>query len=242
MVTIPSIDVYNNRVVRLKKGQLTDCTYYDLTPVEAVKWLESKGAQRIHIVDLNGAFGEKKQYQLIEKMATTATVPLQMGGGIRTLADMASLYACGIDWTVVSSACFTDSTFLEKALSLYKDQLILALDLVGNQIAIKGWTEVTELTVADFLTQHHVPDHLPLLVTDISKDGLLLGPSMALYRILAASHPNPIMASGGVRDYKDIQDLERLGIAYAIMGKALYEKTLEEKEITACLQNGLYPV
>ncbi len=242
MVTIPSIDLFNGQVVRLKKGLISEQTIYTRTPLEALKWLEGLGASRIHIVDLNAAFGESPQIQLLKDLAKAARVPLQIGGGIRTLENIFTLKSMGYSWTVISSGCFMDKGFLSKALEIDPETLILALDLKDRQIAIKGWTESTGMTIEAFLAQNPLPNCVPLLVTDISKDGLLEGPSFNLYRSLMKSVPNPIMASGGIRNLVDIQALDKLGLPYGIMGKALYEEKLPHKEVHQCLQNALFPV
>jgi len=241
MVTIPSIDIYNNQVVRLKKGLLTEKTVYGRSPSDSVRWLESLGAQRIHVVDLAAAFGEERQKDSLKDISHAATVPLQVGGGLRTLADLDELCQLGYSYTVLSSGCFLDPNFLKEAIGTYLRKLILALDLKGDKIAIKGWTETTPLTIDDFIRVYHVPDTIPLLVTDISKDGLMGGPSFELYSQLTQRFKNPIMASGGVRDHKDIQTLRAMNITYAIMGKALYEEKLTTEEVQKCLQNALSP-
>lgn len=241
MVTIPSIDIYNNQVVRLKKGLLTDKTVYSRNPADSVRWLENLGAQRIHVVDLSAALGEERQISSLKDISDAASVPLQVGGGLRTLVDLEELCQLGYNYMVLSSGCFLNPNFLKEALVTYWDQLILALDLKGDKIAIKGWTETTPLTIDDFLRIHQVPDAIPLLVTDISKDGLMEGPSFDLYRQLPLRFKNPIMASGGVRNYKDIQALRSMNIPYAIMGKALYEEKLTTEEVQKCLQNASSP-
>jgi phosphoribosylformimino-5-aminoimidazole carboxamide ribotide isomerase len=241
MVTIPSIDIYNNQVVRLKKGLLTEKTVYGRSPADSVRWLESLGAQRIHVVDLAAAFGEERQKTSLKDISHAATVPLQIGGGLRTLTDIEELCQLGYSYVVLSSGCFLNPNFLKEAIGAYLRKLILALDLKGNKIAIKGWTETTPLTIDDFILAHQVPDTIPLLVTDISKDGLMEGPSFDLYSQLTERFKNPIMASGGVRNYSDIQALSAMNMPYAIMGKALYEEKLTTEEVQKCLQNASSP-
>lgn len=237
MITIPSIDIYNGQVVRLVKGRLSDCTIYSSDPVEIVKWLEQLGARRIHIVDLSGAMGEGRQRPLLSAIARQTHLPLQLGGGIRNTEAVTDALNLGYSWVVCGTAAVKDPLFLQTLLTKHAEQTLLALDCTAKTIAVDGWRESTQLSIGAFLKTAQVPTSVPILVTDIGKDGMMEGPSLPLYETLHNATSHPLIASGGVRHLADLVSLKAIGVTGAIMGKALYNGSLTEKEITTCLQN-----
>ena len=244
MHLLPAIDIRDGRCVRLLKGDFDQETRYDVDPVALVQRYAALGAEWLHVVDLDGAAsGSPQNLDLVAAIARTAGLKIQMGGGIRSIDDLARALAVA-ERVVIGSLAVTASTLVEGWLEEFgSDRLTLALDVRVDEdnvpfIATHGWTQGSELTLWAAL-EHYGPFGLRnVLCTDVDRDGALKGPNVALYRNCVARCPEvEFQASGGVRDVGDLSGLAETGVAFAISGKALLEGRLSDEEMRSFLPN-----
>jgi len=231
VLVIPAVDIKNGRCVRLIQGDPNQETVYSDSPVDQAKAWEDQGAKLLHIVDLDGAFeGVPKNLSLIEKMRTEITAEIELGGGIRDLETISRYKEIGIDRIIVGSAAFEDRVFLKAACEKYADSLIVGIDVVDMKVAIHGWKNVTETGFYEFVEEIKSLGVGELIVTDISRDGMLGGIDPDFYREILEKTGLKIIASGGVGTMDDLRKLKPLaekGLRGAIVGKALYEKRID---------------
>ena len=244
MHLLPAIDIRDGRCVRLLKGDFDQETRYDVDPVALAQRYAALGAEWLHVVDLDGAAsGSPQNLDLVAAIARTAGLKIQMGGGIRSIDDLARALAVA-ERVVIGSLAVTASKLVEGWLEAFgSDRLTLALDVRvdGDDVpfvATHGWTQGSELTLWAAL-EHYGPFGLRnVLCTDVDRDGALKGPNVALYRNCVARCPEvEFQASGGVRDVGDLSGLAETGVAFAISGKALLEGRLSDEEMRSFLPN-----
>ncbi len=240
MKIIPSIDLQNGKCVRLQQGDFRRQTIYDDSPSAKAQEFYGEGARDLHVVDLDGAREESlKQNTAISKIRHAFAGTLQVGGGIRNQSHIEALFALGVDKIVLGSLSILDSDLTQSFISKFGfEKIVLALDfkLVDEvpMIAIKGWQETTPWTMWDILERFS--DQVEILCTDISKDGMGLGPSIRFYQELVKRHACcRIQASGGITTLEDLYSLNALGIGSAIVGKAFYQGKLSVGEAVECL-------
>lgn len=241
---IPALDLIDGQIVRLKQGDFNLKTVFDLDPVSQVQKYAAKGAAMIHIVDLDGAKDpSKRQLELIQKIVECTDTPIQTGGGIRTYEDVKQLLKIGVKRVVVGSAAVKDTEFAHKLLTDFgPEQICLALDvrLMDNvaKVATHGWLETSELSI-DELLDTFLPWHLKhILVTDISRDGMMQGANHQLYKILAQKYPQlDIIASGGISSLQDIEDVKQSGATSCVLGRSLLSGAFTLEEALACWPN-----
>ena len=244
MHLLPAIDIRDGRCVRLLKGDFDQETRYDVDPVALAQRYAALGAEWLHVVDLDGAAsGSPQNLDLVAAIARTAGLKIQMGGGIRSIDDLARALAVA-ERVVIGSLAVTASKLVEGWLEEFgSDRLTLALDVRVDEddvpfVATHGWTQGSELTLWAAL-EHYGPFGLRnVLCTDVDRDGALKGPNVALYRNCVARCPEvEFQASGGVRDVGDLSGLAETGVAFAISGKALLEGRLSDEEMRSFLPN-----
>ena len=180
MIVIPAVDIRGGRCVRLREGRADAETVFSDDPVAmAMRWA-SEGAERLHVVDLDGAFaGAARQTTLVAAIAkAVAPVPVEVGGGLRDLAAVETVLAAGARWAVIGTRAALDPTFLRDVCRAYPDRIIIAVDARGTQVAVKGWTETSSETVVDVGRRAHAAGAAALLYTDISRDGMEQGPNL----------------------------------------------------------------
>lgn len=239
---LPAIDVRDGAVVRLNQGDYDRQTVYGDSPIEAIERYARDGASWLHLVDLDAArLGRYALTPLIGEIRARTSLRIQTGGGIRAEADVEALLAAGAERVVIGTLAIREpervATWLQK---FGADRLTLALDTRQDEsgvwrLPVKGWTEVDSRTLDDLLVFHEAAGLRHVLCTDISRDGMLSGFNVALYRSLAERFPGlEIQASGGVRDLADIRAAKEAGASGAILGRALLEKRFELKEALAC--------
>ena len=237
MKIIPAIDLKNGRCVRLLQGKEDQETVYGEDPVETALSFEEQGAEQIHLVDLDGAFrGESKNLEQVERIAQAVKVPVELGGGIRSLDDISRVFDLGVNFVIIGTIAVKNPKVLEEALQKFENQLILGLDAKDGKVAVSGWVEVTEFSDEEFANQWKQHGINRVIYTDISRDGMLTGPNLSSLRRMAISTGLKITASGGVSsldDLKQLVELERDGVDEVIVGKAIYERQLDLRE--ACL-------
>ncbi|HKJ45288.1 MAG TPA: 1-(5-phosphoribosyl)-5-[(5-phosphoribosylamino)methylideneamino]imidazole-4-carboxamide isomerase [Balneolales bacterium] len=226
MKIIPAIDLLDGKVVRLKKGAYNDVSSYNTSPVEqAVQYVEA-GFTHLHIVDLNGARdGKFINLPVVKNIISTTGASIQTGGGIRIFSDCQQLFDAGISKIVSSSMAVKNEPDWIKALHEFGgDKCILGMDLKNGKIAYSGWTETADESTDSFLKRMISEGLQEVLCTDISRDGMLSGVNINLYKQLQNSFPDiRFIASGGVSGEKDLQKLSELDIYAVVIGRAYYE-------------------
>ena len=225
MIVIPAVDLREGRCVRLREGRADAETVFSDDPVAMATQWKTLGAERLHVVDLDGAFaGAPRQTALVEKIVAAVTpVPVEVGGGLRDVSAVDAVLEAGARWAVVGTRAALDRAFLREVCRVFADRIIVAVDARGANVAVKGWTEIIDDTVTDVGRRAHEAGAAALLYTDVSRDGLEQGPNVADTAALARAVSLPILASGGVASVADIAQLAALpGVAGVVVGRALY--------------------
>lgn len=236
----PAIDLMDRKCVRLFKGDFNQRTDYETSPMDVAKSYAADGAQWMHVVDLDGAKrGTTTQSDLIIDLAVQSGLKVQTGGGIRSTEQIEALLKGGVNRVVIGSLAVSDKPKVMEWMSLFgSDRIVLALDInIGEdgepRPALKGWTEPSKETLWDVVESY--ADVQTLLVTDISKDGVLGGANVALYEAIIKRYPNiDLITSGGVGTLDHVKDLKALNPHGVIIGKALYENKFSLAEAIAC--------
>lgn len=230
MLVIPAIDLKDGCCVRLRQGDLNrETVYSDDPPAMALQW-QRLGASLIHVVDLNGAVeGAPRNLQAIEAILKAVSVPIQVGGGIRTLETVRAYLGQGVRRVVLGTAALQDRTLLERACGEFPDRILLGIDARDGKVAVRGWTSLSDQSAAELLQRLAGCDLSGVIYTDIARDGMLEGPNVHALGEIAARSPWPVIASGGISRVEDIRAVKALGpkIAGAIVGKALYDGKLD---------------
>ncbi len=218
---IPSIDLLDGNVVRLKRGSFDDVTVYSDNPVDTAKRWEVEGANWIHIVDLNGARdGKPLQRDIVERIAVDLTLKVQVAGGIRTIDHALEYMETSADRIVIGTI---DDDLLRFAVEQLGPRLVVAVDARDREVRVSGWQRGTGENVIDACARFARAGVVRLLVTDIARDGVLEGPNVDLYREIVEAAQVPVLASGGVSSIDDLKTLAAVeGVEGAIVGKALY--------------------
>ncbi|MBK7289530.1 MAG: 1-(5-phosphoribosyl)-5-[(5-phosphoribosylamino)methylideneamino]imidazole-4-carboxamide isomerase [Chitinophagaceae bacterium] len=229
MTIIPAIDIIDAKCVRLTKGDYSQKTIYNEDPLEVALQFEDAGLQRLHLVDLDGAkAGDVKNWKVLEKIAGKTKLTIDFSGGISTQKNLDITLNSGAAFASIGSIAVKDEfTFTGWLLAYGTDRFIIGADVKDEQILIKGWTESTTLTVFDLIDKYKLKGVKQFFCTDVSKDGLLAGPSVDLYKKIINEHPSiDLIASGGVSSIKDLEELREVGCSGAIIGKAIYENKI----------------
>ena len=229
MTIIPAIDIIDGKCVRLTKGDYSQKTIYNEDPLDVALQFEDAGLQRLHLVDLDGAkAGDVKNWKVLEKIAGKTKLSIDFSGGISTQNNLEITFNSGATFASIGSIAVKDEfTFTGWLLAYGADKFIIGADVKDEQILIKGWTESTSLRVFDLIDKYKLKGVKQFFCTDISKDGLLEGPSVDLYKKIINEHPSiDLIASGGVSTIKDLEELREIGCRGAIIGKAIYENKI----------------
>ncbi|SDB89941.1 1-(5-phosphoribosyl)-5-[(5-phosphoribosylamino)methylideneamino] imidazole-4-carboxamide isomerase [Pelagirhabdus alkalitolerans] len=230
MKILPAIDLMNGQCVRLYQGDFNKSEQVANDPIEQLKTFIADGAELVHIVDLDGARDqEKRQYHLIKKICEIATVPIQVGGGLRNMQVVDELVDLGVSRLVLGTAAIENPDFLKAALKKYKEKIVIGIDAKDKKVATHGWETVSELDYIDFAKEMEKLGVQSIVFTDISKDGTMSGPSVEQLNNLNQAVSCKIIASGGISKQEDIEVLEQMGIEEAIVGKAIYQGTVSLK-------------
>ena len=231
MVIYPAIDLYEGKAVRLYKGDYQQMTVYSENPVGVSLEFTKKGATHIHLVDLEGAkTGETPNFEVVQNIKRATGLFCEIGGGIRSMDVIRHYMEAGIDRVILGTAAVTDPEFLQKAVSQYGNRIAVGVDIRDGYVAIKGWTEKSELEAFAFCEKMEQLGISALICTDISKDGAMQGANHDLYQQLSAKFSMDIIASGGVSSLEDVQRLAKMKIHGAIIGKAYYTGAIELSE------------
>lgn len=223
MLIYPAIDLYDGKAVRLYKGDYAQMTVYNDNPLEVALAFRNACATRLHLVDLQGAKeGKPANLEIIRKLVVAFAGFVEVGGGIRDLKTVEQYLSIGVDRVILGTAAVNDPAFLEKALGLYGEKIAVGVDIRDGYVAIKGWTEKSQLTTEEFFDRMQSLGVKTIICTDISKDGAMRGTNRELYRQLSRKYDIDLIASGGVSTLEDVEALAAMGIHGAIIGKAYY--------------------
>ena len=234
MFVIPAIDMIDGKVVRLTHGDYKTVRVYHNDPLEIAKQFEAAGIKRLHLVDLDGAkSGHIVNQKVLERIANKTSLHIDFGGGIKTNADAYIAFECGAKQITGGTVAVKNrNLFLEWLQTFGAEKIILGADAKNEKIAVQGWTEVSELSLQDFLSDYTEQGIKYTICTDISKDGALQGTSTELYKKLLEQFPDlKLIASGGVTTINDLEDVKKIGCFGAIVGKAFYEGHISLKEL-----------
>ncbi|HEX9818156.1 MAG TPA: 1-(5-phosphoribosyl)-5-[(5-phosphoribosylamino)methylideneamino] imidazole-4-carboxamide isomerase [Methylomirabilota bacterium] len=239
MIVIPAVDLREGRCVRLREGRADAETVFSDDPVAMAKRWADAGAERLHVVDLDGAFaGAPRQTALIARIVDAVRpVPVEAGGGLRDLAAVAAVLEVGVAWAVVGTRAALDAPFLADAGRRFGERMIVAADGRGERVALRGWTETGELTVVEVGRRARDAGAVALLYTDVSRDGTGLGPNVEATAALAAAVGLPILASGGVGTIQHLCTLAGVpGVMGTIVGRALYTGAVALEDALAAVK------
>jgi phosphoribosylformimino-5-aminoimidazole carboxamide ribotide isomerase len=234
MVIIPAIDIIDGKCVRLVQGDYSQKKIYNEHPLEVAMQFEDAGLDRLHLVDLDGAkAGAVKNWKVLETIASKTSLVIDFGGGIKTEKDVQIVFNSGAKWATVGSiAVKNKEEFVKWILQFGAEKFLLGADVKVEKIAVSGWTETTEVNIFEFLQQYTREGISNVFCTDVSKDGLLAGPSLDLYKKIIERFPSLyFIASGGVSNMKDVEDLAEIGCSGAIIGKAIYENRISLEDL-----------
>jgi len=231
MKIIPAIDIINGQCVRLKQGLFDNKKVYSEEPFKVAQKFEKAGFKRLHIVDLEGAINRNsKNLETLSKIASSCKVEIDFGGGIKSEEAVEKAFSSGADIITLGSLAVENQELTLQLLKKYKNRIILGADCNNRKIAVSGWEKTEDWDVKDFITFYLEKGFSQVICTDVSKDGMLSGPSFELYEdLISLKKKFPsfyLIASGGVESIEDLKKLEKLNVDGCIIGKALYENRI----------------
>jgi phosphoribosylformimino-5-aminoimidazole carboxamide ribotide isomerase len=231
---IPAIDIIDGKAVRLSGGDFSKVTIYYNDPLEAAKKFESTGLKKLHMVDLEGArAGEAKNWKVLERIATKTSLHIDFGGGIATTDDVTRAFNAGASQVNAGTQpAKNKEEFLKWVKTFGSKKFLIGADVKDRSVMVKGWEEDSGITITDFITTYIAEGICEFFCTDVSKDGMMEGPAVELYRSLIEEFPDlQLIASGGVRTIADVQSVADAGCKGVIIGKAIYEGKISLKEL-----------
>lgn len=229
MIVIPAIDLRGGRCVRLFRGDVAAETAYDEDPVEVAMRFESEGARRLHVVDLDAARGEGSNRQIVKEICRNVAIPVQLGGGLRTIPTVEEALEDGASRAIVGTAA-GDPAHLAELVQHFSDRIVVAVDVRDGWVMTHGWLEQGP-RVEETVPALHEAGAPRFLVTSIARDGTMDGPDLPLYERVLQLTDRPVIASGGTRVPDDVWALRELGAEACVIGKALYSGTLKLSEV-----------
>ncbi|MBM6964826.1 1-(5-phosphoribosyl)-5-[(5-phosphoribosylamino)methylideneamino]imidazole-4-carboxamide isomerase [Phocaeicola plebeius] len=235
---IPAIDVIDGKCVRLSQGDYQSKKVYNENPVEVAKMFEAHGIHRLHVVDLDGAASKHvANYKVLEALAGHTSLVIDFGGGIKSDEDLHIAFESGAQMVTLGSIAVKEPDTFNRWMEVYgSERIILGADAKDGKIAVNGWLECSRLELMPFLNDYIKKGVAKVLCTDISRDGMLNGPSLELYKQIMEAHPDlHLIASGGISGMKDIEALNEAGIPAVVFGKAFYEGRITLQDLKAFL-------
>lgn len=234
MIVIPAIDIKQGRCVRLLQGRMDAETVFSDNPAAmAVKWAEL-GAERIHVVDLDGAVSKEPiHFETVQAIRKSVSIPIQIGGGIRDMKTIVRYFDAGVDRVIIGTEAIRNPALVREAGRFYPGRIVVGIDARNGKVAIEGWTQTTEVVAVDLAKSLEDCGVAAIHFTDIHRDGMQTGPNIEETRKLAEAISIPVIASGGVSTIDDIRKLlplEAVGVVGVITGRALYAGTLDLQE------------
>lgn len=228
MKIYPAIDIKDGKCVRLLKGQFDKVTVYGDNPAQMAKKWEDEGGEFIHVVDLDGAkHGHGVNAEIITEICKTVNVPVQTGGGIRTMDDIEKKLSCGVNRVIIGTSAVRNADFVKEAVEKYGDKIVIGIDAKDGMVAVEGWEEVSEFGAVEFAKKMESLGVKTIIYTDIATDGTLAGPNVAAMREMVENTNMDIIASGGIGNIEHIKSLIPTGVEGVIVGKALYTDSVK---------------
>ena len=232
MQLYPAIDLKNGQCVRLKQGEFKEITVYSDKPEEIAALWQEQGATYLHLVDLDGALaGHSVNEEVIRKIVNTVSIPVEIGGGIRSEEAIASMLSLGVARVIIGTKAVKQPEFIRDMIEKFgADRIVLGVDARDGMVAVEGWETVSEITASDLCSRMKEYGIRHIVYTDISRDGMLIGPNVAYTKKLTDETGLDVIASGGMSSMEDLRQLYEAGVQGAIIGKALYEKRIDLSE------------
>lgn len=227
MQIYPAIDIKNGQCVRLQQGKFDNVTVYCKDPIEqALKWLKC-GATYIHVVDLDGArSGTSYNNDIIKNICETVKIPVQTGGGIRTMRDIEHKLSLGISRVILGTTAIKNPDIIKEAVKNYADKIAVGIDAIKGRVAIEGWEQISNISSMELCIKMKEYGVKTIIYTDISKDGMMSGPNIESTKEIIDTTKLNIIASGGVTTLKDLENIDTINAQGVIIGKALYQGNL----------------
>ena len=240
MILYPAIDLKDGRCVRLVRGDMAQATVFNDRPADQARRFAAAGARWLHVVDLNGAFeGRPVNAGAVEDILAASGMPVQLGGGIRSMRTIGTWLDAGISRVVLGTAAVKDPALVRNACKEWPGKVALGIDARGGRVAVEGWAEVSDIPAHDLALRFEDAGAAAIVYTDIDRDGVLQGPNVAATAALAEAVSTPVIASGGVSSLADLRALAAApGIAGAIVGRALYDGRVDLADALAALAEG----
>jgi len=237
VILYPAIDLKDGQCVRLVRGDMAQATVFNAEPADQARRFAEAGAAWLHVVDLNGAFeGRPVNASAVEAILGAINRPVQLGGGIRSMATIEGWLAAGVARVVLGTVAVKDPALVRAACKAWPGKVALGIDARGGRVAVEGWAEVSEIEARDLALRFEDAGAAAIVYTDIDRDGVLQGPNVAATAALAKAVATPVIASGGVSSIADLQALAaEPGIAGAIVGRALYDGRVDLAQVLAAL-------
>jgi phosphoribosylformimino-5-aminoimidazole carboxamide ribotide isomerase len=227
-----AIDLHQGRVVSLREGKPELSTVWSDDPLAIAKRFEREGASGLHIIDLDGALATGSNRSIVESIIHNAKIPIQIGGGVRSKADVDRWMKLGVDRVVLGTLAYNDASTLNQVIGEYgRERIVVATDYKNGKIVTKGWTKQEDLSILEAIKRLQDSQIRTILATAVEFDGRAEGPDLVTLRNIRASTDVQILASGGVRTIADVQELRRVGVEGVVIGRALYEGTLDFPEL-----------
>ena len=227
MIIFPAIDILNGQCVRLIQGDYNKEKVYSNSPVDMAKQWEEKGAEFIHIVDLDGAkTGNSINKEIILEIAKTVQVPIQVGGGIRSIETIKDYLENGVSRVIIGTAAINNPAFLQEAVEKFQEKIAVSIDARDGYVATDGWTDTSDVKALDLVKKLEEFGVKTIVYTDIAKDGMLQGPNLEEQKAMNEATTIDVIASGGVTTKEDVENLRALNLYGVIIGKALYDGKL----------------
>lgn len=229
MQLYPAIDLKDGKCVRLKQGGFDDITVYSEEPYKVAKYFEQNNASFIHLVDLDGALkGHSVNEEAIKKIVNSVNIPCELGGGIRTMEDIGRVLSYGIFRVIIGTKAVSNPEFIDEAVKKFgAEHIVAGVDAKNGIVAVEGWEKLSDMTALSLCMRMKESGIKSIVYTDIAKDGMLMGPNIAMTKELTDKTGLNIIASGGVSSMDDLRKLNEAGIKGAIIGKAIYENRVE---------------
>ncbi len=244
MIIIPAVDIKGGKCVRLEQGLMDRETIFSDYPEEmALKW-ERKGAERLHLVDLDGAVqGKPSNREVIKDVVDTVSIPVQLGGGIRDLHTLEEYINLGVDQIIIGTGAYKDPGLVETACKRYPGRIVIAIDSKDSYVSVEGWVEPTNIIAIDLAKRFEDMGINSIIYTDIKRDGMKRGPNIDAIRDLARVIEVPIITAGGISSIKDIGDISELeedGVSGMIVGRALYDGSINLEQAIDILKKRIH--
>ncbi|MGH7261180.1 MAG: 1-(5-phosphoribosyl)-5-[(5-phosphoribosylamino)methylideneamino]imidazole-4-carboxamide isomerase [Nitrospiraceae bacterium] len=238
MLIIPAIDLKDGQCVRLTQGDMQRATVYSSDPAAMARKWQDEGASLLHVVDLNGAFeGQPKNLAQVEAIAAAVSIPIEVGGGIRSLDTVRMYLGVGARRIVMGTTALKHREVLEEILEMFPERVVVSIDAKNGMVATDGWKTVSNVSASEAVKSFAGLAISAVIYTDIARDGMMEGPNMSSLKLIVDASPVPVIASGGITSIEDIIAIKALGprIEGVVLGKALYEGKINLRKAVAAV-------